>query len=160
MIAPEQVQRVRTAVQAFDAQLEPILFSEQMKTTEEAAAVLGVETGQIAKTLLFRTSQGYGLFVTAGDMRIRNAQVKELLGGGNVKMATPQEVEEITGFQVGAVCPFALRQEVPIFIDASLSRFDRVYTAAGIAESLLPVSFVQLVGITGGKVIELVSVSS
>lgn len=151
----ETVERVRTVVQAYDPQLEPIIFAEKMTTAEEAADVLGVEVGQIAKTLLFRTSNGYGLFVAAGDIRLRNAQIRHLLGGGNVKMASPQEVEEITGFQVGAVGPFGIIKEVPIFIDQSLSRFPIVYTAAGIAESLLPVTFSQLVSITGGQVVEL-----
>lgn len=155
MITQEAVARVRQAVQAFDSQLEPIFFAEQMKTAGEAAGVLGVEVGQIAKTLLFRTSERYGLFVAAGDIRIRNSRIRQLLGGGNVKMASPEEVVEITGFQVGAVGPFGLLKEVPIFIDQSLSRFATIYTAAGLIETLLPLTFSQLVTITGGEVVEL-----
>ncbi len=154
MITQEAVARVRQAVQAFDSQLEPIFFAEQLKTAEEAAGVLGVEVGQIAKTLLFRTSERYGLFVAAGDIRIPNSRIRQLLGGGNVKMASPVEVVEITGFQVGAVGPFGLLKEVPIFIDQSLSRFETIYTAAGLAETLLPLTFSQLVTITGGEVVE------
>lgn len=155
MITHEAVERVRRAVQAFDSRLEPVFFAEQMKTAEEAAGVLGVETGQIAKSLLFRTSERYGLFVAAGDIRIRNGQIRQLLGGGNVKMASPEEVEDITGFRVGAVGPFGLLKQVPIYIDQSLSRFATVYTAAGLAETLLPLTFAQLVTITGGEIVEL-----
>lgn len=59
--------------------------------------------------------------------------------------------------QVGAVCPFALLQEVPVFVDASLQRFDVVYTAAGIAESLLAVTYEQLLAITKAQVIDAAS---
>ncbi|MFY0546165.1 YbaK/EbsC family protein [Brevibacillus sp. H7] len=149
--------RVRTFVKRFDPSLEPMVFDEPMKTSEEAAQMLGVEVGQIAKSILFRTRERYGLFVAAGDVRIHTRQVKACLGGGQPKMASPEEVLSITGFEVGAVCPFALREEVPVYIDESLRRFPVVYTAAGIAESLLPVSFEQLVEITGGTVINAAS---
>lgn len=151
------LERVREYVKRHDPSLEPLVFAEMMKTSEEAARVLGVEIGQIAKSILFRSKDRYGLFVAAGDVRIHPKQVKKCLEGGQPKMASPEEVVEITGFQVGAVCPFALLQEVPVFIDESLRRFPVVYTAAGIAESLLPVTFEQLVEMTKGTIIDAAS---
>lgn len=145
------LERVRAFVQACDPGLAPLIFDEPMKTSEEAARTLNVEVGQIAKSILFRAKERYGLFVAAGDVRIPSRQVKACLGG-QPKMASPEEVLRITGFEVGAVCPFALLEDVPVFLDQSLSRFPVVYTAAGIAESLLPVTFEQLVRITGGTV--------
>jgi prolyl-tRNA editing enzyme YbaK/EbsC (Cys-tRNA(Pro) deacylase) len=149
-----RLERVRRYVQQYDPALEPIVFSEAMKTSEAAAQVLGVEVGQIAKSILFRSGEQYGLFVAAGDVRIDPKRVKESLGGGKPKMASPEEVEQVTGFPVGAVCPFALLQDVPVYVDRSLERFPVVYTAAGIAESLLPVSFAALVAMTGAEVID------
>jgi prolyl-tRNA editing enzyme YbaK/EbsC (Cys-tRNA(Pro) deacylase) len=70
-------------------------------------------------------------------------------------MASVEEVMEITGFQPGAVCPYALATNLPIYLDESLDRFDTVYTAAGIPESLLPVSLDVLKDMTGGTVINL-----
>ncbi|RXT07183.1 YbaK/EbsC family protein [Ammoniphilus sp. CFH 90114] len=135
--------------------LQPLVFEEKLHTSEEAANKLGVEVGQIAKAILFRSNEdNYGLFVAAGDVRVHPKKVKALLGGKKQKMASPDEVVEVTGFQVGAVCPFALRQDIPIYIDESIQRFDKVYTAAGIAESLQPISFDQLVKITNGIVIK------
>jgi prolyl-tRNA editing enzyme YbaK/EbsC (Cys-tRNA(Pro) deacylase) len=131
--------RVREHVQKFDTNLEPIVYEEALKTSDEAAQALGVDVAQIAKSILFRSNDAYGLFVAAGDIRIHPKQVKKCLGG-----------KQVTGFQVGAVCPFALLQEVPIFIDESLQRFDTVYTAAGIPESLLPVSYSKLLDMTKG----------
>lgn len=142
--------RVREHVQKFDTNLEPIVYEEALKTSDEAAQALGVDVAQIAKSILFRSNDAYGLFVAAGDIRIHPKQVKKCLGGKKPKMASPEEVLQVTGFRVGAVCPFALLQEVPIFIDESLQRFDTVYTAAGIPESLLPVSYSKLLDMTKG----------
>ncbi|UFJ41068.1 YbaK/EbsC family protein [Brevibacillus humidisoli] len=148
------INRVRDYVAAHDPSIVPIEFAEETKTVEDAARVLGVEPGQIAKSILFRAGEQYGLFVAAGDVKVSAKVVKALLGG-KPRMAKPQEVEEVTGFRVGGVCPFALAQEVPIFLDESMKRFSTVYTAAGTANSVLPVSFAQLQEITGGTVVEM-----
>lgn len=147
------LERVRSFVQAHDPTLEPIVFETPLPTSEAAADALGVAPGQVAKSILFRSDDAYGLFVTAGDRLVPAREVKRLLGGKKPRIATPDEVLAVTGYPVGAVCPFALRQAVPVFVDASLQRFDTLYTAAGIAESLLPVGFNALVAMTDATVV-------
>ncbi|QNG58586.1 YbaK/EbsC family protein [Metabacillus idriensis] len=147
------VNRVREYVKKFDSSLEPIEFEEKTNTVEEAARALGVESAQIAKSILFKVNDNFGLFVTAGDVRMNQKQVKFLLGPGKPKLAAPDEVELITGYKIGGVCPFALNKEVPIYLDRSMNRFDTVYTAAGTAHSALPITFDKLAAITKGKVI-------
>ncbi|RFU67674.1 YbaK/EbsC family protein [Peribacillus saganii] len=146
-------QKVSEFLKQLDSSLEPIHFEEDTNTVDEAAKVLGVEGAQIAKSILFKSGASYGLFVTAGDMRINQKVVKSLLGAGKPKLAAPEEVYEITGYKVGGVCPFALNHEVPIFLDESMRRFDIVYTAAGTPHSALPISFEKLQEITKGIVI-------
>ncbi|WP_028401878.1 YbaK/EbsC family protein [Ectobacillus panaciterrae] len=145
--------RVREYVKKFDNSLEPIEFEERTNTVEEAAKALGIEGAQIAKSILFKSGDRFGLFVTAGDIRINQKKVKMLLGTGKPKLATPEEVQEITGFKIGGVCPFALNKDVPVFLDESMKRFDIVYTAAGTAQSALPITFEKLQTITSGIVI-------
>ncbi|ABO48987.1 YbaK/prolyl-tRNA synthetase associated region [Desulforamulus reducens MI-1] len=144
--------RVRNYVQKFDVGLQPIEFSDSTSTVEEAARVLGVEPGQIAKSILFRAKEHFGLFVTAGDVRVNLKKVKSLLGA-RPKMASAEEVEEVTGYRVGGVCPFALKQDLPIYLDESMRRFDVVYTAAGTPRSALPITFEQLQAVTRGNVV-------
>ncbi|MGG1662441.1 YbaK/EbsC family protein [Brevibacillus sp. NRS-1366] len=151
------LEKVRSYVQRYQPDLEPILFEEPLETSEVAAHALGVEIGQIAKSILFRADDKYALFVAAGDVRIHSKRVKAALGTGKTKMASPEEVETVTGFRVGAVCPFALEVEVPIFVDRSLQRFSHIYTAAGIAESLLPVTYEALLQMTGAEEIDAAS---
>lgn len=151
------VHRVREYVKKYDLNLDPVEFAEKTSTVEEAAKVLGVEPAQIAKSILFRTKEQFGLFVAAGDVKVNLKKVKTLLGG-KPRMAAPEEVEEVTGFKVGGVCPFAMRKQVPVYLDESMQRFDVVYTAAGSASSALPITFGQLCRVTGGTVVNIQTV--
>jgi prolyl-tRNA editing enzyme YbaK/EbsC (Cys-tRNA(Pro) deacylase) len=154
MSTGQAVERVRKFIQAYDPELKPLEYPESTETALAAARTLGVELGQIAKSILFKCGDRYGLFVLAGDMRMDQKKVKELLGAGKPKVASPEEVEQITGYQVGGVCPFGL-PELPIFLDRSMQRFDRIYAAAGSSYAVLPLTFTQLCEITGGRVIEI-----
>lgn len=148
-------ERVRNFLEKFDMELVPVEQQQTTKTSVEAAEALGVELGQIAKSILFRCKDRYGLFVAAGDIKISDKKVKGLLGGGKAKIASPEEVEKITGYRVGGVCPFDIDAEVPIFIDRSMQRFDVVYAAAGTSFSMLPISVNQLKKVTGGTVADI-----
>ena len=147
------IDRVREYVQSYDPSIEPIIFKEKTSTVEEAANVLGVEQGKIAKSILFRSGNTYGLFVVSGDKRIDQKKVKTLIGS-KPKMASLTEVEAVTGYKVGGVCPFNLVKDIPVYLDETMQRFDVVYTSAGSANSLLPISIKKLMEITGGSLVD------
>jgi prolyl-tRNA editing enzyme YbaK/EbsC (Cys-tRNA(Pro) deacylase) len=118
-------------------------------TVALAAHAHGVEPGRIAKTLAFRLSDGNAvLLVDRGDSRIDNRKFKTALG--KAKMLPLSEVEELTGHPVGGVCPFGLRQPLPIYLDRSLLAFDEVLPAAGSVQSAVRISTQQLAQVTGG----------
>ena len=143
-------QRVRAFVQQYYPEIEPISFGgRDTSTVETAAAALGVEPAMIAKSILFKNKRDYALFVCAGDVRV-NPKVAKKVMGGQVRMARPEEVEAVTGFSVGGVCPFALRQPVDIYLDTSMRRFPLVYAASGDDSSEVPVTFDQLQQMTQG----------
>lgn len=147
----DKIEKVRTYLKNKSPHLKIIVLEEDTSTSFLAAQALGTEVGQIAKSILFKTKDDdFFMIVSAGDVKINNKAVKELTGS-RVRMANAEEVEQITGFSIGGVCPFALRQEVPIFLDESLKRYDVVYTAAGTANTALPVSFEELCRVTGGQ---------
>lgn len=118
-------------------------------TSEMAANKIGVAVGQIAKSILFKKKDGtYFLIVCPGDSRISNKKLKNLLGG-KARMATASETESVTGFLPGGVCPFGV-DDIAIYVDKGLSRFETVYPAAGTDGSGVAVSFDSLCAITGG----------
>lgn len=88
------------------------------------------------------------MVVAAGDVRLDGKLVKQL-AGSRVRMANAEEVMEATGYPPGGVCPFALPRVFPVYADASLQRFDVVYAAAGSPHSAVPVTFEELIALTG-----------
>lgn len=147
----KEIERVRAYLQEKNPLLKIIELEDNTSTAPLAAQALGLEVGQIAKSILFKSkNEEYLMVVSAGDVRLDSKAIKDLVGQ-RVRMANPEEVMEITGFQIGGVCPFALKQEVPIFLDESLLRYDKVYAAAGTANTALPITFQELIQVTGGQ---------
>jgi prolyl-tRNA editing enzyme YbaK/EbsC (Cys-tRNA(Pro) deacylase) len=115
-------------------------FEVSSATVELAAVALGTEGARIAKTIsLHGKDGGCVLVVTAGDRKIDNKKFKARFGF-KPKMLSPEEAISFTGHAVGGVCPFALPEGVPVYLDISLKRFDRVYPAAGSSSSAVTLS--------------------
>lgn len=113
-----------------------------------AAEAYGVEPGRIAKTLSLRIGERVILIVAAGTSRMDNKKVKTQFGG-KPKMLGLEEVAEITGHEVGGVCPFGLKSPLPIYCDVSLKAFDVVVPAAGSTHSavrIAPDRMAELIG--------------
>ncbi len=143
---PEKVRRVLDAHGLKALEFE----SGSTPTAETAAARIGVEVGQIAKSLLFKGSAGrFILIVCAGDRKVSSGAVKRL-AGEKLSMANGDETFAATGFRPGGVCPFGL-EGVEIFIDESLRLWPQVYPAAGNDASGVPTSYDQLLEICGGR---------
>ncbi|HZK18373.1 MAG TPA: YbaK/EbsC family protein, partial [Clostridia bacterium] len=82
--------KVKEYVKSYDVNLDPIHFEESTSTVNEAAAALGVEPGQIAKSIVFRSRDNkFAMVVAAGDIRVNQKKLKDVLGS-KPKMATPK----------------------------------------------------------------------
>ena len=125
-------------------------FGESTETVELAAQALGVEPELIAKTLAFKARDRGVLVVTKGDARIDNRKFKDAFGV-KAKMMSPEEVLEKTGHPVGGVCPFAIKDDMEIYLDASLRQFERIYPAAGSKNSCIEITPEELSRITGAQ---------
>ncbi|MFZ5642137.1 MAG: YbaK/EbsC family protein [Bacillota bacterium] len=154
MSAPE-ILRVQKYIERFGLGLKVMELDENTGTSELAAAALGVEVGQIAKTLLFLADGEPIMVVASGDVKIKSGRLKKLTGSSKVRMADPDTVNRITGYSVGGVCPVALPGKIRILLDDSMKRFPVVYAAAGTARSALPVDMEQIEIITGGEWVDL-----
>jgi len=125
-------------------------FSESTETVELAAQALNVEPELIAKTIALRVRDGGMLIVTKGDARIDNRKFKDTFGL-KVKMMTPEQVFEKTGHPVGGVCPFAIKDDMELYLDVSLRQFEKVYPAAGSKNSCIEITPEELCRITGAQ---------
>jgi prolyl-tRNA editing enzyme YbaK/EbsC (Cys-tRNA(Pro) deacylase) len=119
-------------------------------TVAEAAETLGVEPGQIAKTLSVRLGNQVVLIVARGDARLDNRKTKERFGA-RPRMLGHEETEALTGHPVGGVCPFGLAQPLPVFCDLTLRDFDLVYPAAGSPTASVALTPERLAALTGAE---------
>lgn len=129
---------------------EVLEFEVSTATVELAAQALGVAPGLIAKTMSFKVKDDACLLVlAAGDKRVDNRKFKEAFNAKG-RMLNVDEVVEITGHPVGGVCPFGLKNSLPIYLDISLQAYQYVYPAAGSPRSAVKMTPGELQAVTGG----------
>ncbi|WP_146553067.1 MULTISPECIES: YbaK/EbsC family protein [Rummeliibacillus] len=114
-------------------------YDASSATVELAANALGVKPERIAKTLAFKRDQGCILIVAAGDAKIDNAKFKHKFGI-KARMLSPDEVLNQVGHAIGGVCPFGIPENIPVFLDESLKRFETVFPACGSSNSAIELS--------------------
>ena len=148
-------ERVRAFLQDHGLAEEIVHFEQSTKTAQMAADAMGCELGQIVKSLVFVVGDRPVVALVAGDRRGDTDAIAALLGGGEVRFADADTVRTATGYAIGGVSPFALPAELPIFADASLSRFEVVYPAAGTPASMVRVPLAQLLELSGAHVAEI-----
>lgn len=112
-------------------------------TVEHAAQAIGCEPAHIAKTMSFIQKGEPALVVMAGDAKVDNRKYKACFHQKTTMMPRDQ-VEALIGHVPGAVCPFAIHQEVKVYLDISLKRFEIVYTAGGSLNSTVKLSVEEL----------------
>lgn len=118
-------------------------FEVSSATVALAAKALGCEESRIAKTLSFHVQERVVLVVTAGDAKIDNAKYKAFFGA-KAKMLSFEEAEPLIGHAVGGVCPFAINENVEVYLDESLKRFETVFPACGSSNSAIQLTIAEL----------------
>lgn len=133
------IEIVRTYLKQFSAADRILEFDTSSATVELAAKAVGCEPARITKTLSFKVGESCILVAAAGDARIDNAKYKAQFGT-KAKMLGPEEVAAMTGHAVGGVCPFGVPEDVKVYLDVSMKRFETVFPAAGSSNSAIEVT--------------------
>ena len=128
------IQKVRAYFEQFGIVDRIREFDVSSATVELAAVAVGVEGARIAKSLSFKVEDHPIIVVAAGDAKVDNAKYKAQFHT-KAKMLTHEEAHDLIGHDVGGVCPFALPQDVKVYLDVSLRRFETVFPAAGSSSS-------------------------
>lgn len=136
-------EHVKQYFQSANAADHLLTFEASSATVELAAQAVGCEPARIAKTLSFLTEESPVLIVAAGDVKIDNQKYKAYFHQ-KARMIPRDEVEAYIGHEPGGVCPFAVKDGVRVFLDASLQRFDTVYPAAGSPNSAAKLTLKEL----------------
>jgi prolyl-tRNA editing enzyme YbaK/EbsC (Cys-tRNA(Pro) deacylase) len=128
-------------------------------TVTEAANGIGVEEKEIAKTLSFYDENDKTsaiIVVVAGDSKIFAGNFKRYFGF-KPRMLSVEDINKFTGHMLGGVCPFGLPQNIKVYLDISLKRFEYVYPACGTNNSFIKISLQNLEKTT--KFIEYIDIS-
>jgi Cys-tRNA(Pro) deacylase len=149
----ERIDRVRGALAALGYTGDVLVMPDSTHTAEMAAAAAGCELGQIVKTLAVYAGTAAMLALVPGDRRLSDRLLATRCGVGRkqVKLASAEQVLELTGFPVGGVSPFGLPAPLPVLVDAGFERFEEVWVAAGTANAILPIPLGDLVRFTSGE---------
>ena len=123
-------------------------------TVDTAAEALSVEPGRIAKTLAGRAGEHLFLLVTRGNARLDNRKCKDEFNA-RPRMLGAEETLELTGHPVGGVCPFGLKNPLPVYLDVSLQAFDVVYPAGGSLNTSVEVPTGRLFGLVAERWVDL-----
>jgi prolyl-tRNA editing enzyme YbaK/EbsC (Cys-tRNA(Pro) deacylase) len=149
------LESVKEWLAANASDLPLIEVTESTATVNDAAKALGVEPGQIAKTLAIRVGEQTFLLVARGDARLDNRKCKDTFGA-RPRMLGPVETLELTGHPVGGVCPFGLKSpSPPVYLDVSLKAFDTVYPAGGSLNTSVEVPTERLFELVGDRWVDL-----
>lgn len=145
------IDKVRSYFRSKGIENKILEFEVSSATVELAAKALNCEEGRIAKSLSFHVSNRIVLIVTAGDARIDNSKYKAYFGA-KAKMLSYEEAEPFIGHAVGGVCPFAVNEDVEIYLDDSLKRYQTVFPACGSSNSAIELTIDELKQYSGSSV--------
>jgi prolyl-tRNA editing enzyme YbaK/EbsC (Cys-tRNA(Pro) deacylase) len=143
------VERVRAALAASGHADSVQAFPEGTRSAAEAAAAVGCEVAQIAKSIVFRAGERAVLVITSGANRVDTAKVAATLGF-HVKRADGSWVRDVTGFAIGGVAPLAHLSPPIVLVDEDLFRFERVWAAAGSPMHVFATTPEALLRLSGG----------
>jgi len=137
------IEKAREYLKKWGRDVDILEFDTSSATVLMASKALNVAPCRIAKTISLKNREGAMLIVAAGDTKLDNGKYKAEFGF-KAKMLTLEEVLEYTGHAVGGVCPFGLANDIPVFLDASLKRFETIFPACGSSNSAIELTCKEL----------------
>ena len=141
-------ERFAAAAAELGIEVDPVVYPDGTRTAADAAAAIGCELSQIAKSLLVIGPDGPVLALTAGHNRIDLEALAGVLGG-EVRMAKAEEARETTGYAIGGTPPFGHPTPIHTLIDPSLLEHEIVYGAGGTPDRCFPIPSARLQSVTG-----------
>lgn len=143
---------VQEALRAAGIPGDIVVLPDAASTAPLAATALGVEVGAIANSLVFWSDGGPLLVMTSGAHRVDTTALAGRLGRESIVRATPEQVREATGQAIGGVAPTGHPAPLTTVVDEALAAYPEIWAAGGTPHTVFPLTFDQLVALTGGTV--------
>ncbi|MBK8134392.1 MAG: YbaK/EbsC family protein [Anaerolineae bacterium] len=149
---------VRQVLASQAPDIDVVFFEASTATSQLAAEQIGCELGQIAKSIVFWVVDKPVVVVTSGDQRVDDRKLALYFDvpRKRIRTANAEECIAVTGYAPGGVPPLAHRRDdITLFVDASLARFSRIFAAAGASNAIMPLTVDRLLSLTGGMLIDM-----
>jgi Cys-tRNA(Pro) deacylase len=146
------VQRVAAAATELGLDIDIRTFPEGTKTAADAARAIGVDVGQIVKSLIFSVDGEVVVAYVSGANQLDERKLATLAGGRKSGRVDADQVRAATGYPIGGVPPFGHATPLRVFVDEDLLAFDQVWAAAGTWNDVFPLTPADLVRVSGGVV--------
>ena len=144
------LQRVQQALQAHQLDSQVLELPSSTRTAQEAALAVGCAVNQIVKSLVFKTvPRGRPILIlTSGANKVDEEHMSRIIGE-KITFASADFVRDQTGFAIGGVSPFGLKQEISTYLDQDLLQYPAIWAAAGSPRAVFSISPQDLVSSTG-----------
>jgi Cys-tRNA(Pro) deacylase len=146
--------KVQAALDALGVACRVVEMKKTTRSVKDAAAAVGCEVGQIAKSLIFRGKKTHQpiLVIASGPNRVNEKSIAKWLAE-KLTMADADFVRAHTGFAIGGVPPVGHTRVLKTFIDEDLLKFEEIWAAAGTPNAVFKLTPADLLKITSGQVI-------
>jgi prolyl-tRNA editing enzyme YbaK/EbsC (Cys-tRNA(Pro) deacylase) len=145
---------VAAALAAVGVDTDIMILDADARTAAAAADQLGCDVGAIANSLVFDSDGSPLLVMASGGQRVDTTLLARMLNANSITKASPQLVREATGQAIGGVAPAGHPSRIRTVVDESLAAYPVVWTAAGTPDSVMPLSYEQLLTITEGVAVQ------
>ncbi len=149
------VVRVVDAAKLLGLEIQPRRYADGAKTAADAAAAIGVDVGQIVKSLIFGVDGEIVLAYVSGSNQLDEKKLATAAGGTRCERVDADMVRSTTGYPIGGVPPFGHTTLLRIFIDPDLLQYDEVWAAAGTWHDVFGIEPHKLVEASQGTVTDL-----
>ncbi|HEX6968527.1 MAG TPA: YbaK/EbsC family protein [Micromonosporaceae bacterium] len=126
------------------------MLPDAVHTAAAAATALGVEVGQIVKSLIFAADEEPLLVLTSGAHQVDTDRIAIRLGAAEIRRATPEFVRAHTGQPIGGVAPLGHPKPIRTLVDVALAEYDQIWAAGGVPRAVFPITYSELLRVTAG----------
>lgn len=145
------------ALENLDIPHRVFIHETPVTSFEQAAADRNQRPEQIVRSILFQVRpEEFLMVLMAGRAQVDWRKLRQLVKRSRIRMATEDEVLEVTGYRVGTVSPFGLKNQVRVLIDASVLKEEQISIGSGVRNMAIILKSVELQRALGG--VEVVSI--
>jgi prolyl-tRNA editing enzyme YbaK/EbsC (Cys-tRNA(Pro) deacylase) len=148
---PDATRRFLASTAHLGVTIDPLVFPDGTKTSADAAAAVGCQLAQIAKSIVFIADDVPIVVLMPGDRRVDASKLADFLGAAAARRATLEEAREHTGYAAGGTPAFGHAGPIRVVADVTLRRNETVWSAAGTPTTVYPIALDDLITLSAAE---------